>query len=86
MLNGYVNENGNKINRSNWDKANFLEQHTFFVYFFTVVLHDLKLSSYTFYGGNVVCVHEKSCCPCSYSFVFFRLSSFSLCWPLIASV
>ena len=33
MLNGYVNENGNKINRSNWDKANFLEQHTFFCIF-----------------------------------------------------
>ena len=32
MLNGYVNENGNKINRSNWDKANFPEQHTFFLY------------------------------------------------------
>ena len=33
MLNGYVNENGNKINRSNWDKANFPEQHTFFCIF-----------------------------------------------------
>ena len=31
-------------------------QHTFFVYFFAVVLHDfnVKLLSYTFYGGNAV--------------------------------
>ena len=31
-------------------------QHTSFVHFFAVVLHDynVKLPSYTFYGGNVV--------------------------------
>ena len=30
-------------------------QHTFFLHFFVVVLHDysVKLSSYTFHGGNV---------------------------------
>ena len=33
-------------------------QHTFFVHFFAIVLHDykVKLPSYTFCGGNVVCV------------------------------
>ena len=33
-------------------------QHTFFVHFLAVVLHDcnVKLPNYTFYGRNVVCV------------------------------
>ena len=37
-------------------------QHTFFVNFFAVVLHDynVKLPSYTFCGGNVVCVPVRS--------------------------
>ena len=32
--------------------------HAFFVHFFAVVFHDynVKLPSYTFYGGSVVCV------------------------------
>ena len=40
-------------------KATLHVQHTFFVHFFAVVLHDYnvklpELLSYTFYGGNVV--------------------------------
>ena len=73
MLNGDGNENSNKINRSNKEKKQFAGAAQFFVHFFAVVLHDLKLPSYTFYGGNVVCAHEKSCCSCSYWFVFFSL-------------
>ena len=45
-------------NRSNEQKTTLHVQHTFFVHFFPVVLHDynVKLPNYTFYGGNVVCV------------------------------
>ena len=40
-------------------RATLHVQHTFFVHFFAVALHDYnvklqKLLSYTFYGGNVV--------------------------------
>ena len=46
--------------------------HTSFLHFFVVVLHDhsVKLSSYTFLGGNVSCSQEKFCflCSCSLSF------------------
>ena len=45
MLNGDGNENSNKINRPNKEKTNLLEQHTFFLHFFAVFLHDLKLPS-----------------------------------------
>ena len=49
-------------------------KHTFFLHFFAVVLHDynVKLLSYTFYGGNVVCVPVR----------FFLKLSFSPLWPL----
>ena len=40
MLNGYCNENGIKINRSNWQKTKFARAAHFFVHFFGVVLHD----------------------------------------------
>ena len=64
MLNGDGNENCKKIN-SPWlatKKKNFTHAAHFFVFlvhFFAVVLHDhnLKLSSYTFYG--------KKCRMCS---------------------
>ena len=40
-----------------------------FVHFFPVDLnnYNLKPNSYTFYGGNFVCAHEKCCCLCSCS-------------------
>ena len=46
----------------------------FFLHFFAVVLHDynVKLLSYTFYGGNVVCVPVR----------FFLKLSFTPLWPL----
>ena len=46
-------------------KATLHVQHTFFVHFFANVLHDhnLKLSSYTFYGG-----HVAGTCSCSHFF------------------
>ena len=43
-------------------KNNFASAAHFFVHFFAVVLHDhnVKLSSYTFYGEkNVVCAHRR---------------------------
>ena len=47
-------------------------QHTSFLHFFVVVLHDysVKFSSYTFLGGNVSCSDKKFCflCSCSLSF------------------
>ena len=46
-------------------------QHNFFLHFFAVVLHqfNMKLPSYTFYGGEVVCVPVHYC-------------SFTPWWPL----
>ena len=48
-------------------------QHTFFVHFFAVVLHEQKLPTYTFYGGNVlrVLVHL-------FSLIFFTTAHFHL--------
>ena len=57
MLSGEGNENGEKTTMGLISKKETLHvQHTSFVYFFAVVLHDynVKLPSYTFYGGNVV--------------------------------
>ena len=51
-------------------------QHTFFVHFFAVVLHDYNFQerlSYTFYGGNV---RQNSTFSCS---LFFHRRSFSPC-------
>ena len=51
-------------------------QHTC-AHFFVVVLHDdnVKLPSYTFYVGNVVCVPVRS--------FFSTAAHFSLWWPLV---
>ena len=57
MLNGHDNENGKK--RVYLAKNNFARLlSTLFLHFFAVVWHDynVKLLSYTFYEGNVVCV------------------------------
>ena len=47
-----------KINKSSKQRTTLHLQHSFFGRSFAVVLHDfnMKLPSYTFYGGNVVCV------------------------------
>ena len=57
MLSGEGKENGEKTTIGLISKTETLHvQHTSFVHFFAVVLHDynVKLPSYTFYGGNVV--------------------------------
>ena len=57
--------------------------HTSFLHFFVVVLQDysVKLSSYTFLGGNVSCSHKNfvSCVPARF---LFHCRSFSPYWPL----
>ena len=58
MLNGEGNEEGKKATIGlNSQKTTLHVQHTIFVYFSDIVLHDynMKLPSYTFYGGNAVC-------------------------------
>ena len=68
-------------------KATLYVQHTFFVYFFAVVLHDYnvwnfqKLHSYTFYGGNVirVLVHFSFHCP-----LIFTLRWWPLGFPILS--
>ena len=57
MLSGEGNENGEKTTIGLISKKATLHvQHTFFVHFFAVVLHDynVKLPGYTFYGRNFV--------------------------------
>ena len=68
-------------------KATLQAQHTFFVHFFAVVLHDYNVKwkfqnipSYTFYGGNVVHV-VVFFVFCLFAF-FFHCRSFSPWWPL----
>ena len=45
MLSGEGNENGekNNYNRSNYQKSNFHVQHTVFVHYFAVVLHEYNV-------------------------------------------
>ena len=59
-------------------------QHTSFLYIsLPLLLHDynVKLSSYTFYGGNVVCSHKKiaACVPIRF---LFQCLLFSPYWLL----
>ena len=56
-------------------KNTFSRAADFFVHFFAVVLHDygVKLPSYTFYRGIVVCVPVR---------IFFYCCSVSPLWPL----
>ena len=80
MLSSEGNENGEKTTVGLISKKATLHvQHTFFVHFFAVVLHDYctrwnfqKLPGYTFNGENVVrfLVH------------YFHCRSFSPWWPL----
>ena len=80
MLSSEGNENGEKTTIGLISKKATLHvQHTFFVHFFAVVLHDYctrwnfqKLPGYTFNGENVVrfLVH------------YFHCRSFSPWWPL----
>ena len=80
MLNDRGNENG-KTNTQTKTKQQHVSlattttlhvQHTSFLHFFVVVLHDysVKLSSYTFLGGNVSCSHKKFSFLCSWSLSF----------------
>ena len=80
MLNDGGNENGKTntqtkkttIRLISNNNNNFARAAHFFLHFFVVVLHDysVKLSSYTFHGGNVSWSHKKFCflCSCSLSF------------------
>ena len=82
MLSGESNENGKKTAIGLISKKVTLHvQHTFFVHFFAVVLHDCKVkrpetswSGYTFYGGSVVRV-----------LVHFFFFSLSLIFTLVAA-
>ena len=81
MINNNSNENSNKINRSNSQKNKFASATHFFVYFFTIVnfchfaqpKHETSLLKVSFYGGTVLCAHQKFCCWCSCSLLFFSL-------------
>ena len=80
MLNDGGNENGKTNTQTKKtttrlisnNNNNFARAAHFFLHFFVVVLHDysVKLSSYTFHGGNVSWSHKKFCflCSCSLSF------------------
>ena len=84
MVNDGGNENGKTntqtkkttclISNNNKNNNKFARAAHFFLHFFVVVLHDysVKLSSYTFHGGNVSCSHKKFCFLCSCS-LFFSL-------------
>ena len=82
MLSGEGNENGEKTTIGLISKKATLHvQHTFFVHFFAVVLHDYNVKwkfqnipSYTFYGWNVVHVVV---------FFVFCLFAFFFSLPLI---
>ena len=94
MLNDGGNENG-KINTQTKKKhhvslatttkttTTLHVQHTSFLHFFVVVLHDygVKRSSYTFLGGNVSCSHKKFCFLV-FLLAFFNCRLFSPYWPL----
>ena len=65
MLNGDGNENSNKIITSNWHKNKFARAAHFSVHFF--------------YGGIVVCAHQKFSYLCSCSpLIFFSAAHFHL--------
>ena len=81
MLSGEVNENV--------EKATLLVQHTFFVHFFAVVLHDYnvklkKFLSYTFFGRNVVhvLVHLFFSLPLIFTLHWWPLAFLMLSPPL----
>ena len=67
------NENGKRPNSliSNNNNKKIARPALSFVHFFAVVLldHYMKLSSYTFYGKNVVCALQRFCCSCSCSLI-----------------
>ena len=80
MLNGDGKEICEIINSLISDKKTTLHvQHTFFVHFFAVTLHghDVKLSSYTFYGKKMSNALTKDIFAC------FPVRFFFHCSPLI---
>ena len=86
MLNGDGSENCKKINSLiNNKKNNFAREAHLFVHLFAVALHDhnVKLSSYTFYGKKISYVLIKdfvACVPVRYLFTaaHFYLAGCSL--------
>ena len=80
MLSGEGNENGKKKTTIGLisKKATLHVQHTFFVHFFAVVLHDyyVKLPETSWLH---VLWRESRTCSCS---LFFHCRSFSPWWPL----
>ena len=88
MLNGDGNENRIKINRSNQPKKkkHLHVQHTFFVHFLPLFCTATMpfCTTFNLYGEIVIRVltHQKFCCLCSCSLLFFHCRSFSPCWPL----
>ena len=79
MLSGEGNENGEKTKIGLISKKATLHvEHTFFVHFFAVVLHDynVKLPE-----ASWLHVLWRKCRPCSYS-LFFYCRSFSPRWLL----
>ena len=74
MLRGEGNENGEKNNnRSSWQKKTLHLQHTCFVHFFAVVLHDYKVKLPETSWLHVL---WKKCRTFSFSFFFFSLPHF----------
>ena len=70
MLNGDGNENGKK--RCNWPKKDILcTCCTLFCTFLCRYCCNVKLTSSTSYGENVVCGHKKICCLYCWSLFFF---------------
>ena len=73
MLSGEGSENGENTTTGLISKnATLHVQHTVFVHFFAVVLHDynVKRPGYTFYGGNVIrLVHFFSLLPLIFNLV-----------------
>ena len=81
MLNGDGIENGKKTTSTTTTtttigliskKITLHVQHTFLYISLPLLLHNynVKLSSYIFHGGNVVCSPPKNCCLCSCSLSF----------------
>ena len=88
MLNGDGNENGIKINRSNWQKKQICTCSTLFCLslplfctttmpFCTTTTSNFLVTHY-FYGGIVVYTYQRFCFLCSCSLLFFTAAHFHL--------
>ena len=71
MPNGVGSEKGKTKNiKSNQQKKQLCTCSTLFCTFLCHCCRNVKFTSYTFYGENVVCAHKKFCCLCSCSLFF----------------